>query len=191
MSQRAKVFSNFKGQKNEDETKETWLQRIKNVVFLSDVFLNSETKSAINAWRKGEISGEECIKEVMRASFVEVVGQVGGAVGYRFAGDWGRSIVKRISKKVAQYIVDYLTQWLFGRPPNEGLENAYHFLGVEVTASKKKINIAYRKLALKHDPGRGGKAEDFYILQVSMEIIIEDRAGIFSFVRDMFRSIWG
>ena len=191
MSRSYSPFSNFIGQIcAEDEVKETWLGKITNAAFLADVVLNSEAKSAINAWSKGEMSGEECIKELMRVSFVEGAVKVGGAVGYFIAGDWGRSIGERFSKAVAQYIVDYLTQSLFGRPRNEALKNAYLNLGVKETASKEEINTAYRKLALKHDPDKGGSAENFYILQYSMEIIREERGGFISFARDMVRLMW-
>ena len=191
MSRSYSPFSNFIGQIcAEDEVKETWLGKIKNAVFLADVVLNSEAKSAISAWSKGEMSGEECIKELMRVLFVEVAVKVGGAVGYSIAGDWGRSIGERLSKASAHYIVDYLIQWLFGRPQNEALENAYYYLDVKETASREEINTAYRKLSLKHDPDRGGRVENFYILQYSMEIIRKERGGFISFARDMFRLMW-
>lgn len=44
-------------------------------------------------------------------------------------------------------------------------ENAYHVLGVQEGASQQKIKDAYRRLAMKHHPDRGGNAEEFKRIQ--------------------------
>ena len=138
---------------------------------------------------KGEMSGEKCIKEVMHATFVEAAGWFGGTIGYYIGGEVGRLFGRWIAKTVVEFVLNFLTQWLFGRPKNEALHNAYRYLGVRETASKREINTAFRKLSLKHHPDSGGSVEKFYCLQYCMAVIKEARGawGIFDLALGILR----
>lgn len=110
-------------------------------------------------------------------------------MGYYIGGEMGRSIGRWIGKTIVMTILNFPKEWLFGKPKNEALKNAYDFLGVTETASKKEVNAAFRKLALKHHPDRGGSVEEFYLLQFNMAVIKEARSaeGIFDLALDIFK----
>ena len=40
-----------------------------------------------------------------------------------------------------------------------------------MNASNHEINTAFRALCLKHHPDKGGRSEDFHIVQVNMAVI--------------------
>ena len=44
-------------------------------------------------------------------------------------------------------------------------------MGVEKTATQKEINKAYKKLAIKYHPDRGGDAEKFKEINAANEIL--------------------
>ena len=68
-------------------------------------------------------------------------------------------------------LIDLLTQKIFGLPQDEAVENAYRFLGLKLTATNMQINTAYRKLAFKYHPDKGGDQEKFLLLHQHIEII--------------------
>jgi hypothetical protein len=137
----------------------------------------------ITLWWKGKISGERCIKNVLDLTVTigagiagsaagayigsAIAGPLGGLVG-GFAGGW-------LSAAGMRYVSDWMTQNLFGLPKQKALENAYRYLGVEMTSSNAEVNTAFRKLALKHHPDRGGNEENFLILQLNMAVIKQAR----------------
>ncbi len=172
----------------------SWTEKIKNEVSLASVDLASQATFAIKLWWQGEISGNECIKVVASTTIIEAAAKVGGAVGFYtgsfVSSDWGeigRSIGRKIAKTVVEYILNFLRKWLFGISKDEAVSNAYRYLGVKENASKAEINTAFRKLALKHHPDRGGSVKDYYILQCNMALIKEVRGGgIFDLAVDIF-----
>ena len=143
---------------------------------------------------QGEISANECVKVVASTTIIEAAAKVGGAVGFYIgsflSSDWGetgRSVGRKIARIVAEYIINFLRKWLFGISKDEAVSNAYRYLGVKENASKAEINKEFRKLALKHHPGRGGSVKDYYILQCNMAVIKQVRGGgIFDIAVDIF-----
>ena len=82
----------------------------------------------------------------------------------------GKRCIKNLLDSTG-FLSDWMTQKMFGLPKDEALENAYRYLGVEMTASNAEINTTFRRLCLKHHPDKGGNNGDFIILQCNMEII--------------------
>ncbi len=46
-------------------------------------------------------------------------------------------------------------------------------LGIKSGASKKQLKRAYRKLAMKHHPDKGGNQEEFIILKQAYDLLVE------------------
>lgn len=108
-----------------------------------------------------------------------VGGGIGGAALGGFLGPIG-AIVGGVaggivSSHVANLLCDRLTQSIFGLPKDVAVENAYKFLGVPMTASNSEVNTAFRTLCLQHHPDKGGKTDDFLVVQLHMSIIREAR----------------
>jgi len=130
----------------------------------------------IRRWWKGEISGKRCVKNIIDSGVgvtVELACDlVGHASGYVTAG----STIGRVAGHRARSLSDRLTQWLFGLPKSEALENAYNFLHLKVSASNSEINSAYRKLALQYHPDKvTGNRDKWLQLQYYIAIIRESR----------------
>ncbi|MAF50586.1 MAG: molecular chaperone DnaJ, partial [Nanoarchaeota archaeon] len=53
-------------------------------------------------------------------------------------------------------------------------EDYYELLGVNKEASKEEIKKAYKKLALKHHPDRGGNAEEFKKISEAYAVLSDD-----------------
>ena len=141
-----------------------------------------------NIWRwwRGEITGKQCAKNVLD-SIVSMGGAVAGgfagmAVGSIIGGPLGAIVgsiaAGAISAAVVGSLCERLTQNIFGKPKNKALENAYRYLGVEMTASNAEVNSAFHRLCLKHHPDKGGKEEDFYVLQCHMGVIKTARGDL-------------
>lgn len=58
--------------------------------------------------------------------------------------------------------------------PEADTTKLYEALGVEKTANQKTIKKAYRKMALKHHPDRGGNADKFKEVNAAYEILSND-----------------
>jgi len=60
-----------------------------------------------------------------------------------------------------------------GRGPKKPVENSkyYELMGVEKNATMDEIKKAFRKLALKNHPDRGGDKEKFQELQNAYEVL--------------------
>ncbi len=149
------------------------------MVGLAAVYLTCDAFVNIKRWWYGEISGKRCIKNVLDSTFAIGAGMAGGVAGVALAslvaGPFGTAVGGVVggwaSAAGVGYLSDLMTQKLFGLPKEEALENAYRYLGVEMTASNAEVNTAFRKLCLKHHPDKGGKQDDFFILQCNMGTI--------------------
>ena len=76
----------------------------------------------------------------------------------------------------ANVIIDRLTQTIFGIPQSEALENAYNYLGVEMSASNSDINTAFHRMCLQYHPDRPtGNNDEFIVLQCHMAVIRQSR----------------
>lgn len=140
----------------------------------------------IRRWWHGEISGKRCCKNIVD-SVLSMVGGLGGGVagtvmGAAVAGPVGALAGAvagaMVAGRVTNMLSDRLTQWIFGLPKTEALENAFNFFGLPATASNHEINSAYRQLCLEHHPDRGGNAEEFHVVQVNMAVIAASRDEI-------------
>ncbi|XP_028417040.1 uncharacterized protein LOC114541302 [Dendronephthya gigantea] len=153
------------------------------MVSLAGVYLAYTAQNNITRWWKGEISGKRCVKNVLDATFTTGAGMAGGILGgFLLCGPIGGLVGGILGGFVGAagmaYISDYLTQKLFGIPQDVALENAYRYLGVEMTASNAVVNKAFHRLCLQHHPDKGGKTEDFIILQAHMAVIKLARENI-------------
>ena len=152
------------------------------MVGLAAVYLAYSAYSNIRRWWKGEITGKRCLKNVLDSTFTVGAG-IGGSVGGAALGSLvgpigtvvGGIVGGLISSAAMSALADRLTQKLFGIPKEEGLENAYRYLRVKMTASNAEVNSAFRKLCLQHHPDKGGDQKEFHILQCNMAIIKQAR----------------
>ncbi|XP_060577409.1 uncharacterized protein LOC132734633 [Ruditapes philippinarum] len=154
------------------------------VVLAWNVILN------IKRWWTGEITGVRCAKNIIDCG-VGVAAGIGGGIGGEIIGASVGSIFGPIGTGVgmvvgavaggvlaattAESLCDRLTQWVFGLPKSEALENAYTFLGTSSNDSNSVVNSQYRRLALQYHPDKGGDAEKWTRLQYSMAVIREAR----------------
>jgi hypothetical protein len=156
------------------------------MVALAAISLGYEAIKNLCRWWRGEITGVRCCKNIVDSTFTIAAGAVGGIGGAALGsflgpiGTLGGGIIGGIiSSQQASSWIDSWTQSIFGIPKDEALENAYNFFGVKMTASNYEINNAYRKLCLKHHPDKGGKSEDFLLVQIKMGVIKLARGGVF------------
>lgn len=155
------------------------------MIALAATMLAYDVVKNIFEWRKGQISGKRCLKNIIDSGVIIASGTAGGiggaALGTLVAGPVGGVIGGIIggvlASQLSQGLIDSLTQDLFDLPPDVAVENAYNFLGVSPSASNNEINRNYRRLALEHHPDRGGNQDEFIKLQVMMEVIRASRAG--------------
>jgi hypothetical protein len=148
------------------------------MVALAGLSLGYEAIKNLRRWWKGEITGERCAKNVVDAS-VAIVAGIGGGIGGAVIGSLagpigliaGTVIGGLVSTQAASLLCDRLTQYIFGIPKSEALENAYNYFGVKMKASNHDINQAFRRLCLKHHPDKGGQNEEFITVQINMGII--------------------
>ena len=157
------------------------------------VFLAADIIINIRRWWKGEITGVRCVKNILDNGVSVAAGIAGGiggeiggaAVGGAIGGPVGAAVgavVGAVAGSIsasytAHVLSDKLTQWIFGLPQSEALENAYKFLGVKCRASNADINRAYHRLALLYHPDKVGntQADSWTRLQYSMAVIREAR----------------
>jgi DnaJ family protein A protein 2 len=64
-----------------------------------------------------------------------------------------------------------------GRGPRKEVDNSkyYELLGVEKDAQPNEIKKAYRKLAMKHHPDKGGDENLFKELSVAQEVLMDGK----------------
>jgi hypothetical protein len=159
-------------------------------VALVTVHLASEVIKNIKRWWKGEITGVRCAKNIVDCGvgiaagigggiagemIGAAVGSLLGPVGIAFGAVTGAVVGGALAAATAESLCDRLTQWVFGLPKSEAIENAYNFLGTSSYDSNSVINTAYRRLALKYHPDKGGDADKWTQLQYSMAVIREAR----------------
>ena len=100
-----------------------------------------------------------------------MAGPVGGFAGMLLGG-----VVGGVAVSIgARSLSDRLTQWFFGLPKSETLENAYRFFELQASVSNSEINSAYRRLALKYQPDKGGDRDKWTQLLYYLAIIREAR----------------
>ncbi|XP_052783255.1 uncharacterized protein LOC128219487 [Mya arenaria] len=145
----------------------------------------------IKRWWKDEITGIRCVKNIMDFGLSVAAGVIGGiggelvglGIGGAIAGPVG-GVIGAIAgavvgfvyaSKQAHELADRLTQWAFGLPKSEALENAYRFLGLPLSSSNGEINTKYRMLALQYHPDKGGDKNKWTQLQYSLALIREAR----------------
>ena len=152
------------------------------MVGVAALFLAYKACANIRRWRKGEITGKRCVKNVLDSTITIGAGMAGGIAGAAIGsllGPVGTVVGGIVGGLIASgafsALADWLTQKIFGIPKEEGLENAYRDLGVKMTASNAEVNTAFRKLCLQHHPDKGGNQEEFHILQRKMGIIKQAR----------------
>ena len=153
------------------------------MVALVAVYLTYSAYVNIRRWWRDEISGKRCIKNLLDTTFTIGAGIAGGvagaAIGTLVAGPFGAAIGSIVGGWVSaagiKYLSDVMTRRMFGLPKEEAVENAYRYLGVEMTDPNAEINTAFRKLCLKHHPDKGGNQDDFFIVQCNMAIIRQAR----------------
>jgi hypothetical protein len=149
------------------------------MVGLAGVCLSFEAIKNLYQWWGGQITGKRCAKNLVDATFMVgggVLGGIGGAtLGSAMGGPFGTVaggiIGGIVSSQVLHALCDILTQTLFDLPKDAALENALNYLGVPMSATNGEINAAFRKKCLQHHPDKGGKSEDFILLQANMAVI--------------------
>lgn len=159
-------------------------------VALVAVFLAVDIIRNIRRWWNGEITGKRCVKNIIDYGVAvaagiaggiggeaigATIGAMGGPLGIAVGAVVGGMAGGIASTIAAQTLCDNLTQWLFGLPKSEALENAYNFLGVSATASNSEINSCFRQLSLKYHPDKGGDRDGWTRLQYSLAVIKEAR----------------
>lgn len=150
---------------------------------IAAVLLSWEALKSISAWWKGEISGARCVANVINAGATIGGGFGGGALG-TFLGTMvcpgvgtviGGVAAGVLGSTAAAALSRWLTEYFFDLPPTVALEKAYEFLGLKASSTNAEINTQFKKLALIYHPDKGGSAQDFHKLQVSVAIIKESR----------------
>jgi len=147
------------------------------------VQLSWEALKSIHSWWKGEITGKRCTKQIIDGSAGILGGYGGGAAGAAIGsallpgyGTLAGAVIGGIAGSIgASALSEWLTEYFFDLPKSIAVENAYKFLQLSPSCSNTEINGRYRKLALQFHPDKGGNAEDFHKLQVSVAIIKQAR----------------
>ncbi|CAF0816552.1 unnamed protein product [Adineta ricciae] len=147
------------------------------------VQLSWEALKSIRLWWNGEISGKRCAKQIIDGSAAVLGGYAGGvagvAIGTAILPGYGTligSVLGGVAGSLsASALVDWLTQYFFDLPKTVAVENAYKFLSLSLSCSNDEINKKYKQLALQYHPDKGGNAESFHKLQISVAIIKQAR----------------
>jgi hypothetical protein len=152
-------------------------------VVIVTVQLAWKAVESISSWWKEDISGKRCVKQIIDTSAGVLGSYAGGAAGSTIGtvispgyGTLVGAVVGGIAGSCgASTLSGWLTEHFFDLPKSVALENAYKFLNLLPSCSNTEINGRYKTLALQYHPDRGGKAEDFHKLQVSVAIIKQAR----------------
>ncbi|XP_065683093.1 uncharacterized protein LOC136095992 [Hydra vulgaris] len=140
--------------------------------------LPNNTTAAICHWWYGKISGFECsiilVQSFSETFAVAAGGATGAAIGAYFGPTgmvFGGVIGAILSHIVVEALNERIKNWLLGVRKEKALENAFNFFELPENASQEDIKAAYRKMVLIHHPDKGGKAENFYYVQINMAVI--------------------
>ena len=152
------------------------------VVGLAAVHLSYKVYCHMKRWWDGEIDGKWCAKHAVddtAAIAAGAAGAFGGATIGSALGPIGAVAGGIIGGLVTglgtNYLIDRITEWIFGLPKSEALSNAYRYLHVPANASNSEVNNSYHRLCLLHHPDKGGNKEEFFILQLHMSTIRQAR----------------
>ena len=104
-----------------------------------------------------------------------MAGSVFGPIGTVVGGVTGGIIGSSVAAKISQFC----SEWFFDLPKTAALEKAYAYLEVHHSVDNSAINQAYRRLALKYHPDKGGRNEDWLDLQISLQTITMAREDVF------------
>lgn len=152
-------------------------------------------------WWKGEKTEKRCVKIFLDNGLSVAAGVLGGIFGERSGmlsanmAEGGTLGVEPLTMAIltvggaflggsaavilANALCDVCTQWLFGLPKTEVVENAYRFLGVSQTASNSDLNSRFRSLASQYRlNGNEPDPETLTELECSLAIIREERRKI-------------
>ncbi|CAF1459719.1 unnamed protein product [Adineta steineri] len=151
------------------------------------ITLAYDTYSNIKGWWRGEISGKRCVKclvDDLAAIGAGFLGGAGGATGGALIGTAifpgfgttaggviGGFLGGLFGGVVGAALSKWFTEHMFNLPPTVALEKAYMYLGVAHNCSNSEINSAYKRLALKHHPDKGGDPEEFIKLKAQVGLI--------------------
>jgi hypothetical protein len=147
------------------------------------VQLLCEALKSISSWWKGEITGKRCAKQIIDASAGILDGYGGEAAGAAIGtallpgyGTLAGAVIGGLAGSIgASALAEWLTEYFFNLPKSIAVENAYKFLQLSPSCSKTESNGRYRTLALQFHSDKGGNAEDFHKLQISVAIIKQAR----------------
>ena len=159
---------------------------------LQGVILAKQIYDQVMRALRGEIAPESAVINVgkaLAATAAGVVGCQGGAmVGGTFGGAVGAfvgcSLGAMGAASFASSVIGRFLSWLFDIPDDEKLAHAMLYFGVGKHATNAEINKAYRRLARKHHPDKGGSDEEMVKLGVYLEIIRNHRISIEKEARD-------
>jgi len=142
--------------------------------------LSWEAVKNLHQWYHGEISGSRCKKNL-----IDALGPVGGRLiggrigatigeavsGSKIGGFIGELLGEGLGYIIGGKAVESGTEWFFDLPKDKALEKAYNYLGVHHTATNAEINKAYRRLAVKYHPDKGGSHKQLLDLNLSLDLI--------------------
>ncbi|CAL8124584.1 unnamed protein product [Orchesella dallaii] len=147
-------------------------------VGLAAVNLTFECWRSISLWWKGQISGKRCAK-ICIDSMSQMTAGVGGGIAGAAIGTVvcplpvlgtivGGLAGGLLCGLTAKALTDSITRKIFDLPKEVAVERAYKFLGVHHKASNNEVNKQFHRLALICHPDKGGRKEDFHLLQFHM-----------------------
>ncbi len=148
-------------------------------VGLLAVFLTYDIWNNVRRWWKGEITGEQCAKNIINSCAGVAGGIAGGYVGAKvgscIAPGIGTVVGAVVGGVIGSALSSSLSQWLteyfFKSPKEKTLEDAYKFLKLNSDASIDEINDSFRSLANEYNPYIVGSNDNFEKLQYHMSII--------------------
>lgn len=127
-------------------------------VALFIVVLSWDIIQNIKRWWRGDISDTRCVKNITDCGLSAAAGIAGGFCGEILGAYIGSSTSPAgaaagclagalfgaaFTSYSVQILSDRLTQWYFGLPKNDALDNAYRYYGLPPFASNSEINPRY------------------------------------------------
>lgn len=138
-------------------------------VLLAALYLSYDAIINLRRFWKGEITGKRCAKGIIDSVGSVIGGFAGSMLATAVAGPLGTVaggfVGGFLGSTVASLLVDRLTREIFDLPLSEAAEAAYNFFGLNHKCSNSELNSAFRRKCLEHHPDKGGKKEDFMMVQ--------------------------